>query len=329
MLIEKRYKIIKKNLKKLFIFSGGVIMSKEFPITISSWTLGDQCKFKDRVKAAKEAGYEGIGLRAETYVDALNEGLFDKDILAILDKYDMKVTEVEYIVQWAEEHRSYEQKYKEQLCFHMCELFNVKQINCGLMENYSVEYTAQKLRELCQRAGKYIIGVEPMPYSGIPDVKKGWAVVKAADCENAKLILDTWHWVRANQPVDISVLADEILSRIPDSGKYIDVKVNGSNIQIPFRKIIYAEHFSHMIHIHTVGERELVTRQSFDSFITSLKMDSRFYQCNRGVVINLEHAVDFDGTGFRLDNGSNVSVSRKLLKNARQTFMEFLFQRRS
>ena len=128
---------------------------------------------------------------------------------------------------------------------------------------------------------------------------------------------------------DISALADEILSRIPDSGKYIDVKVNGSNIQIPFRKIIYAEHFSHMIHIHTAGERELVTRQSFDSFITSLKMDSRFYQCNRGVVINLEHAVDFDGTGFRLDNGSNVPVSRKLLKNARQTFMEFLFQRRS
>ena len=85
-------------------------MSKEFPITISSWTLGDQCKFEERVIAAKNAGYEGIGLRAETYVDALNEGLFDKDILAILDKHGMKVTEVEYIVQWAEEHRSYEQK---------------------------------------------------------------------------------------------------------------------------------------------------------------------------------------------------------------------------
>ena len=66
---------------------------------------------------------------------------------------------------------------------------------------------------------------------------------------------------------DISVLADEILSRIPDSGKYIDVKVNGSNIQIPFRKIIYAEHFSHMIHIHTDGERELVTRQTMEGYI--------------------------------------------------------------
>ncbi len=183
-------------------------MSKKYPITVSSWTLGDQCKFEERVKAAKEAGFDGIGLRAETYVDALAEGLHDKDILDILKKYDIKVTEVEYIVQWAEDNRSYEQKYKEQMCFHMCELFGVNHINCGLMENYSVEHTAQKLKELCQRAGKYVIGVEPMPYSGLPDIKKAWAVVKASGCDNAKLILDTWHWVRANQAYDASLLED-------------------------------------------------------------------------------------------------------------------------
>lgn len=191
-------------------------MSKQYPLTISSWSLGDQCTFEERVSAACNAGFEGIGLRAETYVDALNEGLHDEDIMAVLKKYDMKVTEVEYIVQWAEEHRSYEQKYKEQLCFHMCALFGVNHINCGLMENYPVEYTAQKLKELCQRAGKYTIGVEPMPYSGLPDIKKAWAVVEAADCDNAKIILDTWHWVRANQSYDSSVLAavpaDKIVS---------------------------------------------------------------------------------------------------------------------
>ena len=137
-------------------------------------------------------------------------------LLPLLEKYDMKVTEVEYIVQWAEDHRSYEQKYKEQMCFHMCELFGVNHINCGLMENYSVAHTAQKLKELCHRAGKYTIGVEPMPYSGLPDVKKAWAVVKESGCENAKLILDSWHWLRANQPIDLSVLegipAEKIVS---------------------------------------------------------------------------------------------------------------------
>ncbi|WP_057491631.1 sugar phosphate isomerase/epimerase family protein [Streptococcus orisasini] len=193
-------------------------MSKLSPITISSWTLGDQCRFEDRVKAAKDAGYEGIGLRAETYVDALNEGLTDQDILAILEKYDIKVTEVEYIVQWAEEHRSYEQKYKEQMCFHMCDLFNVGHINCGLMENYSVEYTAQKLKELCARAGKYIIGVEPMPYSGLPTFDKAYAVVKESGADNAMIILDTWHWVRADQPYR-ALTADE-------AAKVISIQIN-------------------------------------------------------------------------------------------------------
>ncbi|MBY5034797.1 sugar phosphate isomerase/epimerase [Streptococcus gallolyticus] len=193
-------------------------MSELSPITISSWTLGDQCKFEDRVKAAKEAGYEGIGLRAETYVDALQEGLTDQDILDILAKYDIKVTEVEYIVQWAEEHRSYEQKYKEQMCFHMCKLFNVGHINCGLMENYSVEYTAQKLKELCGRAGELIIGVEPMPYSGLPTFEKAYAVVEASGCDNAMLILDTWHWVRADQPY-IDLTPDQ-------AAKVISIQIN-------------------------------------------------------------------------------------------------------
>lgn len=102
----------------------------------------------------------------------------------------------------------------------MCELFGVQHINCGLMENYSVEHTAQKLKELCQRAGKWVIGIEPMPYSGLPDVKKAWDVVKLSGCDNAKLILDTWHWVRANQSYDPSILAD-----VP-ADKVVSIQIN-------------------------------------------------------------------------------------------------------
>ena len=125
----------------------------------------------------------------------------------------------------------------------------------------------------------------------------------------------------------LSGLTDEILSRIPSSGKYLDVKVNGSNVQIPFQKIVFAEHFSHMIHIHTTRKKEVLTRQSFEAFTSLLKVDPRFYLCNRGIVINLEHAVDFDGKEFLLNDETRIPVSRKLIKDARQTFMDYLFQR--
>lgn len=103
--------------------------------------------------------------------------------------------------------------------------------------------------------------------------------------------------------------------------------VNGSTVQIPYKDIVYAEHFSHMIHIHTANQKILITRQSFGDFTFPLKSDARFFICGRGVVVNLEHAIDFDGTSFILDDQQHVLVSRKLIKTARQTFMDFLFQR--
>ena len=211
-------------------------MSQTHPITVSSWTLGDQCTFEDRVIAAKEGGYEGIGLRAETYVDALAEGLHDEDILAILKKHDIKVTEVEYITLWAEDERSYEQKYKEQMCFHMCDLFGVGHINIGLMETYSVEHDAKKLAELCQRAGDRIIGLEPMPYSGVPDLATAWAIVSQSGAENAYMILDTWHWVRANQPFDL--LTPE------QAKKVISVQINDA-YERPYAKSILRDESMH------------------------------------------------------------------------------------
>ena len=126
---------------------------------------------------------------------------------------------------------------------------------------------------------------------------------------------------------ELSSLIDEILPRIPASEKKLTVKVNGSDLQIPFKTIVHADHFSHMIHIHTTKEKELVIRQSFGTFTAPLKEDSRFFICNRGTIINMEHAVDFDGTMFLLDDGSKIVVSRELCKPARQHFMDYLFQK--
>ncbi len=126
---------------------------------------------------------------------------------------------------------------------------------------------------------------------------------------------------------DISQLMEEILARIPQPDRYIPVKANGSEVQLQLRDIVYAEHFSHMIHIHTTFGKVLITRQSFGEFIAPLKQEPRFFQCSRGVVVNLEHAQDFDGTCFALEGGGSAQVSRELCKAARQAFMDFLFQR--
>lgn len=126
---------------------------------------------------------------------------------------------------------------------------------------------------------------------------------------------------------DIDALTEEILARIPQPDKYMQLKIDGSEIFLCYQNIIYAEHFAHVIYIHTTAKKTLATRQPFKSFIAPLKDDLRFFVCGRGVVVNMEHAADFEDAAFCMDDGSRVFVSKELLKNARQAFMEYLLQR--
>ena len=125
---------------------------------------------------------------------------------------------------------------------------------------------------------------------------------------------------------ELERLTDEMLGRIPHPDKYMDVKVGGSDIRLCYQNILYAEHFAHVIQIHTTAGKTLATRQPFKTFVEPLKDDRRFFVCGRGVVVNLEHAEDFEDASFRMADGSRVYVSQELLKSARQVFMEFLLQ---
>lgn len=127
---------------------------------------------------------------------------------------------------------------------------------------------------------------------------------------------------------EIHMLIDEILASLPAPDKYLDIQTNGSNVRIPLKDIVYAEHFPHKMLIKISNGKELTTRQTFGEFTSSLKEDARFFICSRGVIINLEHVSDFKDNTFLMDDGSTINVSRTLVKSARQVFMDFLFQRR-
>ena len=126
---------------------------------------------------------------------------------------------------------------------------------------------------------------------------------------------------------DLSGLLDEMLAKLPRPEPVLTVKVSGSDVRLRYRDIVSAEHFAHVIHIRTTAGKTLATRQSFKVFTEPLKKDSRFFVCGRGVIVNLEHAADFQDAAFCMTDGSRVYVSQELLKAARQAFMEFLLQR--
>lgn len=126
---------------------------------------------------------------------------------------------------------------------------------------------------------------------------------------------------------ELTALFDEIIKRFPAPDRYIEVNTVGGVQRLRFQEILYAEHYRHQIHIYRFDGQKTVTRQTFRDFAASLT-DRRFFLCGRGLIVNLEYAKDFDGTDFILKNGKRIPVSRDLAKTARQTFGDFLFERR-
>jgi sugar phosphate isomerase/epimerase len=187
----------------------------KLPLVLSSYSLGTEVSFPDRVAAAAAAGFDGIGLRAENYWDAQASGLDGAAMAELAGEAGVPVLEVEYITAWGSAaDRDAAQQRKEQAVFAMARTFGVNHINTGLLEKLPVEAIAQAFAELCDRAGELTIALEFMPYSGVPDLATAWRILREADRPNSALIIDVWHWARAGMtPQDLApVPAERIVS---------------------------------------------------------------------------------------------------------------------
>ena len=186
------------------------------PLVVSSYTLGTEVGFEDRVRAAAAAGYEGIGLRAENYWDAQAAGLDDTAIREIAVQNGVPILEVEYITAWGTpQDRDAAQQVKEQAVFHMARAFGVRHLNTGLLDKLPLDVMTEAFAALCERAGDDLtVALEFMPYSGVPDLATAWKIIDDADRANSALIVDVWHWARAGMtPADLDpVPADRIVA---------------------------------------------------------------------------------------------------------------------
>jgi sugar phosphate isomerase/epimerase len=163
---------------------------------VSSYTLGTEVGFEDRVRAAAGAGFDGIGLRAENYWAA---GLEDPAMLAVAQQHGVRVLEVEYLTGWGTAvDRDEVQQQKERTVFHMARAFGARHLNAGLLEKLPAEVVVDAFAALCERAGPDLtVALEFMPYSGVPDLATAWGIVEGVP--NGGLIIDAWHWTRAGQ----------------------------------------------------------------------------------------------------------------------------------
>ena len=210
-------------------------MKKKIELTNLYWTTAgvfpgrgeiSLYDFKDRVQAAAEAGFKGIGIwHTDLEHILIHRSL--KEMKEILDDYGMKYVELEFLTDWfLDGARKTESDSRKKRLFEASEALSAKHIKVGdfYYSKCSMSRVVESFAALCKEAENYgaTIGFEIMGCAMINNIKDAVTMVETAGVQNGGLIIDIY------QVGNLGMTFDEI-SRIPPN-HLISVELNDGTL---------------------------------------------------------------------------------------------------
>ena len=113
----------------------------------------------------------------------------------------------------------------------------------------------------------------------------------------------------SDQSTRLDKLMQRLTSRLhPDN--ILEVSENNVSLQIPASRILYIEMLNHDMLLHTQEGNHLV-RMTMSDIKDMLPQDGRFFECHRGIIINLDTVSTLDSQVIIMENGDTLPVSRR------------------
>ena len=157
--------------------------------------------FEDRMEAAGNAGFKGIGLVHNGMMDTVDKIGYPA-MKAILEKNGIKHVELEFLVDWYHtgERRRQSDKVRQEL-LEAAKALDVRSIKIGPgigEDTADIDLMVKEFTLLSQQAAEVgaNIVLEIMPFSNVRTIETALAIVEGANQPNGGLLLDIWHLQR-------------------------------------------------------------------------------------------------------------------------------------
>ena len=166
--------------------------------------------FADRVKAAAEAGFKGIGIWHTDLEHILHRRTL-QEMKSILDDNGIKHIELEFIADWfLDGARKAESDSRRKRLFEASVILQAKHVKVGdfYKSICPMDRVIESFSALCAEAGKFgaTIGFEIMDCAVIDSIKDAVTMVETAGANNGGLIIDIY------QVANLGMTYDEIQS---------------------------------------------------------------------------------------------------------------------
>lgn len=197
------------------------------PTTYLCASMVEEATFGERLAAAVGAGYDGIGLRPTHVKAELAEGLSYDDLRARLSDSGLELVEVGFVAGWWRDGEAGEKAVAHERGLHLLSdrlggARHLMAISGPYDEPLAV--MAERFAGVCDRAAEHglRVGLECLPWTGIPDLATGWEIVSTAGRDNGGVVLDTWHFRRGGSSTDTlrAIPPERIIAIQLSDGRY-------------------------------------------------------------------------------------------------------------
>jgi len=185
-----------------------------FTLAGAGWRQPPRWPLKDRLKAAAQAGFGGVGLRWQDVLGCDRQGTSLSELARIIADLGLEVHELESVHGWylasaegREGRRAEDELYRVSDVLGGRHVTVVAEFEGPLPE---LPRTADRFRELCTRAAGHglIAALEFVPQlTALKDLPTAATVVAAAGAANGGVLLDSWHLYHSGgTPDDVRAL---------------------------------------------------------------------------------------------------------------------------
>jgi sugar phosphate isomerase/epimerase len=191
--------------------------------TLSGAPVGQPPRFSfaERVAAAADAGFVGVGMLADDYTAMRAAGVRDSELRSVLDDHGIRALEIEFHFDWAlDGERGRQAAARERTLQEMADALGPDHVNVGDLnppgEGPPTAQVVERFGALCDRAGEHglRVALEFLPWTTIPDLATASDIVRSAARPNGGVLVDAWHYFRGNPDAELlaSLPAEDVVA---------------------------------------------------------------------------------------------------------------------
>lgn len=174
-------------------------------LVLSHFSLDRKHPIADRIAAAGEAGFAGIGLYLGQYGELLASDWSDARIVELLERHHVCLAEVEVLAGWAAHAPTDRYWEAEALAWDMVDAFESRYVQAIGSYEGTIDEAGARFGALCDRAAEHgaVVGLEFLPFTNIVTATDALRIVEAAGRPNGGVCVDIWHHERGAADLDL------------------------------------------------------------------------------------------------------------------------------